>query len=411
MTTAVLEHTAVQNFNPENVADFDPTVRYDVWWNGDDTTSGGYYKARVLHMAETEEDMRTHMSKRLRKPVVSLEKGKKRAKGKQGTQATKSMRVEVQRSVERELLAEIQAACPQQHVQCTCCDQGCVVLEELAKCKKETAEQSKQLEEQSKQFEDVAEELRSLKEKMLILENRNAHLQDALASKVLASESRIIYATSLGVSVVAGPPVPTGAQGANDPVPLVQPRHTIFSAKPRTTAAPATIVQPLSAGYLSEPRTTVAPAPSQPNAVDCMSEPSTSCTQVQSTARASTPEPALEDGFISEMPGMVPNDFADIDLFAEEEAVDVVIGSSRDDGKMYAGSGKWIDKAAWGTLFRASGDSMFCRMASTIYWTPDELRNRSVTGTLSNKSRSMGRTEARQAVTPEKLSSLKSMHN
>lgn len=79
--------------------------------------------------------------------------------------------------------------------------------------------------------------------------------------------------------------------------------------------------------------------------------------------------------------------------------------------QMYAGSGKWIDKAAWGTLFRASGDSMFCRMASTIYWTPDELRNRSVTGTLSNKSRSMGRTEARQAVTPEKLSSLKSMHN
>ncbi|XP_070378537.1 uncharacterized protein [Dermacentor albipictus] len=117
----------------------------------------------------------------------------------------------------------------------------------------------------------------------------------------------------------------------------------------------------------------------------------TSSTQVQSTARASTPEPA------------------DIDLFAEEEAVDVVIGSSRDDGKMYAGSGKWIDKAAWGTLFRALGDSMVCRMASTIYWTPDELRNRSVTGTLSNKSRSTGRTEARQAVTPEKLSSLKSL--
>ncbi|XP_070395493.1 BEN domain-containing protein 5-like [Dermacentor albipictus] len=409
MTTAVLEHTAVQNFHPANIADFDPTVRYDVWWNGDETTSGGYYKARVLHMAETEEDMTTHMSKRLRKPVVSLEKGKKRAKGKQVTQATKSMRVEVQQTVERELLAEIQDACPQQHVQCTCCEQGCVVLEELAKCKKETAEQSQQLEERRKQFEDVAEELRTLKEKMLILESRNAHLQDALASKVLASESRIIYATSLGVSVVAGPPGPTGAQGANDPVPLVQPRQATFSAKPRTTAAPATIVQPLSAGYLSEPRTAVAQAPSHPNAADCMSEPSTSCTQVQSTARASTPEPAPEDGFISEMPGMVPNDFADSDLFAEEEVMDVVIGSSRDDGKMYAGSGKWIDKAAWGTLFRASGDSMFCRMASTIYWTPDELRNRSVTGTLSNKSRSMGRTEARQAVTPEKLSSLKSL--
>ncbi|KAH7953610.1 hypothetical protein HPB49_010559 [Dermacentor silvarum] len=52
MTTAVVTHSGVQNFNPQNVADFDPIVPYDVWWNGDETTAGGYYKARVLHIAE-----------------------------------------------------------------------------------------------------------------------------------------------------------------------------------------------------------------------------------------------------------------------------------------------------------------------------------------------------------------------
>ncbi|KAH6946030.1 hypothetical protein HPB50_011273 [Hyalomma asiaticum] len=50
-TTAVVEHTAVKDFTPENISDFDPAYIYDVWWSGDETTDGGFYKARVLHMA------------------------------------------------------------------------------------------------------------------------------------------------------------------------------------------------------------------------------------------------------------------------------------------------------------------------------------------------------------------------
>ncbi|KAH7941092.1 hypothetical protein HPB49_010036 [Dermacentor silvarum] len=89
------------------------------------------------------------------------------------------------------------------------------------------------------------------------------------------------------------------------------------------------------------------------------------------------------------------------------DGIDLVIGTARDDGKVYIGCGLWVSKEAWGTLFRATSDSMFCRLASTMFWTPDELKNRSVTGTMSNKSRSKGRTEARPALTPQKLSSLK----
>ncbi|KAH7939320.1 hypothetical protein HPB52_010881 [Rhipicephalus sanguineus] len=77
--------------------------------------------------------------------------------------------------------------------------------------------------------------------------------------------------------------------------------------------------------------------------------------------------------------------------------------------RVYAGSGYWISKDAWGTLFRATCDSMFCRLASTMFWTPDELKNRGVTGTFSNKSKSKGMTEAKQAFTPQKLSSLKGL--
>ncbi|KAH6920454.1 hypothetical protein HPB50_028558 [Hyalomma asiaticum] len=91
------------------------------------------------------------------------------------------------------------------------------------------------------------------------------------------------------------------------------------------------------------------------------------------------------------------------------EGLQTVIGSARDDGKIYAGNGKWLEEEAWGTLFRASTDSLFCRMATLVYWTPEELKSRSVTGKISNKSRSKGQTEGRPPLTPEKVDSLKAL--
>nr|XP_050025134.2 uncharacterized protein LOC126519893 [Dermacentor andersoni] len=48
-------------------------------------------------------------------------------------------------------------------------------------------------------------------------------------------------------------------------------------------------------------------------------------------------------------------------------------------------------------------------MATNVFWTPEQLRSRSVTGTLSNKSRSKGETEPRPALTPEKVASLEAL--
>ncbi|KAL3245398.1 hypothetical protein MRX96_018044 [Rhipicephalus microplus] len=50
---------------------------------------------------------------------------------------------------------------------------------------------------------------------------------------------------------------------------------------------------------------------------------------------------------------------------------------------------------------------MFCRGACLIYWTPEQFKCRSVTGILSNKYKSIGKTQAQPAMTPEKLNSLK----
>ncbi|KAL1486947.1 hypothetical protein MTO96_046745, partial [Rhipicephalus appendiculatus] len=101
----------------------------------------------------------------------------------------------------------------------------------------------------------------------------------------------------------------------------------------------------------------------------------------------------------------------EIDLFEEGEAQNTVIGSPRDDGKYYAGSDRWVDKESWDLLMKAPTDSMFCRSAAMLYWSPEQLHNRSVTGTLSNKCRALEKTMAKPALTPEKVSSLNGMLN
>ncbi|KAL1424617.1 hypothetical protein MTO96_020021 [Rhipicephalus appendiculatus] len=101
----------------------------------------------------------------------------------------------------------------------------------------------------------------------------------------------------------------------------------------------------------------------------------------------------------------------DVDLMDGGGARSIVIGSTRDDGKYYAGSDTWINKEAWELLMKAPTDSVFCRSAVMLYWSADQLRSRSVTGTLSNKCRALGRTVAKSALTPEKVSSLKGMLN
>lgn len=40
----------VRNFHPKDDDDFTPGDTYLVYWDGDDTTKGGYYDADLLHV-------------------------------------------------------------------------------------------------------------------------------------------------------------------------------------------------------------------------------------------------------------------------------------------------------------------------------------------------------------------------
>uniref|UniRef100_A0A131YYN7 Glycine rich superfamily member n=1 Tax=Rhipicephalus appendiculatus TaxID=34631 RepID=A0A131YYN7_RHIAP len=93
----------------------------------------------------------------------------------------------------------------------------------------------------------------------------------------------------------------------------------------------------------------------------------------------------------------------------QDRGQQTIIGSSRDDGKVYAGCGRWVDRECWDALMRSSNDSIFCRSACSVYWTTEQMKCRSVTGALSNKCKSLGLKKPKRALTPEKLNCLKAL--
>lgn len=96
--------------------------------------------------------------------------------------------------------------------------------------------------------------------------------------------------------------------------------------------------------------------------------------------------------------------------YTEDDIKTPKIGSAREDGKVYAGSDFWIEKHDWDALFRAPTDVRFCSMAASLFWTPEQLAERSVTGLPAKKPspRDMA-SEGRPPLTPEKLDTLKDL--
>ncbi|KAH7975524.1 hypothetical protein HPB52_002620 [Rhipicephalus sanguineus] len=65
----------VQNFKPRDVNDFTPGDTYLVYWDGDDSTKGGYYDADFLHMTESKEEMDIYLSSRRVRHTKKTKKG------------------------------------------------------------------------------------------------------------------------------------------------------------------------------------------------------------------------------------------------------------------------------------------------------------------------------------------------
>ncbi|XP_065311878.2 uncharacterized protein [Dermacentor albipictus] len=391
-TTEVVQPQSIRDFHPTSVADFDCGTLYDVWWTGDDYISGGYYKAKLLHLTETSEEMDLFLSKRPRKPINSTEtKGKKRTKGKPAP-STKQLRLETQSTVEAELAAQIEGGGTPK---CTCCSDGCGQLDEA---QKEIALLREELLAQKSSFLKKIEELEKRLNSTL---DMNVELQKALTSKIFTTESKIRYTRCVDVAVGAEAPAQLRSSGA-------EAKDLGLHSRSRPHC---------EANKLSHHMGTTAAAASAASVEECGSQQLEPSDRPSGAGDVEAFQPSVSQDAQSSTEQVVPEELEpwtsqeleEALLDGHSEALQTVIGSERDDGKLYAGSSQWLEKEAWGTLFRAPTDSLFCRMATNVFWTPEQLRSRSVTGTLSNKSRSKGVTEPRPALTPEKVASLKAL--
>ncbi|XP_077512734.1 uncharacterized protein LOC144123888 [Amblyomma americanum] len=99
----VVSDADVRNFAPHDIDDFERGKPYDVFRAGNTTTRGGFYKATIVHMTETEEEMKTwRQNKRMASRKCSSKDGPPRKKSKLNFQA----RALAKRSAEDELMAQ-----------------------------------------------------------------------------------------------------------------------------------------------------------------------------------------------------------------------------------------------------------------------------------------------------------------
>ncbi|XP_077551721.1 uncharacterized protein LOC144165812 isoform X2 [Haemaphysalis longicornis] len=493
--TAIVEDVLIQNFEPANVADFDPTKAYNVYWKGDDTTEGGYYSANILHLTETKEQMDVYAEKRTRVPVIPSQT--KRKAPKKGT-STKKLRLDVRRAQEEELLQEVleEEDLIPKHIHEAVKRKLKAAQDELEAVKGHLQGQSVQNVLPTSSCCCKEEDYVALRAEVKELRRLNKDLQRSLLCKAFATESRVIYATSLDVRVNAAADPTVQREKVTRVVPstsVLRPAKFGASAMPSGhTAAPVqratnTGASAMASGHTAAPvqlatNTGASAMPSGHTAapVQLATNTGTARALSQSSAEHENPgqngaAPLLSrNSAAAENPGQTSNSVSagaapalavlsqssalrdspgqngdtavpscsnaamisgttaavpiEADLYWESmddewaaedmgleapasqvQQPNVVIGSSRDDGKVYAGSGVWMERETWGSLLRAPTDSMFCRFAASSYWTPAQLRNRSVTGTLSNKCRSLGRTVPKPKLTPEKVSSLQAL--
>ncbi|XP_070385003.1 BEN domain-containing protein 5-like [Dermacentor albipictus] len=418
--TAVVKHSAITDFKPKNVADFQPTKSYSVYWAGDDSTDGDFYEARILHLTESMEEMKAYMEKRPRKVVVDLPKGRKRNKEKV-EQSQKKLRTDARKKSELELVDEVlqddESDFVPRSVYTALQLELQAVQSELDSLREQLRQNTHAVSSAQQVPQDQSsallrgtcicaeEHYKELKEEVRQLRGMNMELQKTLSYKLFQSESRVVYATSFDVSVRAQPdPVtPLNIGGSTTSV-VPAPRVHCQTGRARLPLHRTTVPEEL------------AHRESATVQQDAAADDSPECgTPHNNDAAASNFD---RSGELESVETLAPVPLENIgDLHCEEVAdadfqygnSEFVIGSRRDDGKVYAGSGFWVDQKAWDCLFSASTDSMFCRSAATVLWTAEQLKTRSVTGTLSNKARSLGYTEAKPPLTPEKISSLKAM--
>ncbi|KAL3258582.1 hypothetical protein MRX96_046392 [Rhipicephalus microplus] len=76
---------------------------------------------------------------------------------------------------------------------------------------------------------------------------------------------------------------------------------------------------------------------------------------------------SIDDQDLGSSPGELGSGQSKLDGSQHDLGQQTIIGSSRDNGKVYAGCGRWVDRECWDFLMRSSSNSTFCRSACSIY--------------------------------------------
>ncbi|XP_077564641.1 uncharacterized protein LOC144180121 [Haemaphysalis longicornis] len=384
--TAVVDSGDIELFRPRNITDFDPSKEYNVFWKGDETTAGGYYKAKILHMAETKEDMDVFMQKRPRRPLVASENKKKRKAKAQSVHHEKQLQQEARKKQEVKLaaaLAETEGETVSRRAYLELEQKLDAAKQELGKARmalkrRVFADASVNTEVPlvaEAAYAELKQKLCKIEQEKDILQAANMTLQKALAAKILSADGKLIYATSADLPISLAPSEPDEDIGYGKLFATVlfcakggisQLTSTAFNffcgaaAGKRTAAAAMEEVQLF--GAMTELPTTVQAAPCPDVAMPTVEFMGPSAGPSRETSTETSTETSM--GQSVEMSK---------DLIMEE----ISIGSAREDGKLYAGCDTWLSKDAWGTMFRASTDSMFCRLAANTFWTVEKMRDRS----------------------------------
>ncbi|XP_064457754.1 BEN domain-containing protein 5-like isoform X2 [Ornithodoros turicata] len=371
----VVTHDAIVNFDPVDIDDFDKRKLYDAYWEGDDSTCPGFYKAYILHMTETEEEMSTLQKNRCKAPqkprsAVDVQVRKK-------AKIDKQARSHAKRSAEAHML----------------CSAG---------LENRPSKQNK--------VQELEKEVQRLQGEVATLTDLNRKLQKALCSKIFEAEA--VENSKKGcISPARLQPYTTTPH----PVAQMSPpceqecRTAVVQSAPISLVGASNAMTVPDASHDRHNATATLPAPASSSnsspaviTMDGVSQSVRSATEVQpAPAPHVISVPSVTTGARDQQTSIRPTK----GLFVPQERFQP---TTTEDGQVQLGEGIFVSSDTWTHLMQQPADAAFCKRLAVALWGNETLAQCSVTGKQSNKDVSKGKTAVYPQLSPVKVTCMSS---
>ncbi|XP_064457761.1 uncharacterized protein LOC135368426 isoform X3 [Ornithodoros turicata] len=371
----VVTHDAIVNFDPVDIDDFDKRKLYDAYWEGDDSTCPGFYKAYILHMTETEEEMSTLQKNRCKAPqkprsAVDVQVRKK-------AKIDKQARSHAKRSAEAHML----------------CSAG---------LENRPSKQNK--------VQELEKEVQRLQGEVATLTDLNRKLQKALCSKIFEaavenSKKGCISPARLQPYTTTPHPV---AQTVSPPCEQ-ECRTAVVQSAPISLVGASNAMTVPDASHDRHNATATLPAPASSSnsspaviTMDGVSQSVRSATEVQpAPAPHVISVPSVTTGARDQQTSIRPTK----GLFVPQERFQP---TTTEDGQVQLGEGIFVSSDTWTHLMQQPADAAFCKRLAVALWGNETLAQCSVTGKQSNKDVSKGKTAVYPQLSPVKVTCMSS---